>query len=209
MTSWKDKPLVVLDTETTGIEHGQHRVIELAWLVWQEGVVLEQHSMLLQPYRSLEPKITEITGITTEMLRHAIDFSEGGAQLEKDIRRAAALVAYNAPFDIGHLRHEVLQSGRNDWISCVPALDPLVWVRHFDKYVRGKKLTQIADYLGIAVPGDPHRALTDCHLCAGVMAHYMPRLLEDLGELAAWQIDKRAEQEADFQRWLARQKKAS
>jgi len=201
--TWKDKQLIIVDCETTGLEHGEHRIIELAWLLWQGGQVLEQHSYLLDPERELDEEITSLTGITDAMLEHATTFEQVAAAWWSDVERSAAVVAYNAPFDKGHLAHEhdlaQLRQPMKSW------LDPLVWVRHFDKYAKGKKLTQVAERLGVKAHGDPHRALTDCHLCAGVMAHYMPRLLDDLDDLEEWQIDQRREQEADFQRWLARQ----
>ncbi len=62
--------LVVLDTETSGLKFRSDEIIELAAARISAGSVVEQYDRLirLSPGRRLDPKITQLTGITEQDL---------------------------------------------------------------------------------------------------------------------------------------------
>lgn len=95
--------LVVLDTETTGFSPRREEIIELAMLrVTAQGVAEEYDEFIrLPPGRSVPPRITELTGITDEMLLTGVDKEQAAHTLAAMLGHGKTLVcAYNAQFDL-------------------------------------------------------------------------------------------------------------
>ncbi|WP_281285192.1 3'-5' exonuclease, partial [Brevibacillus centrosporus] len=65
--------ITVFDFETTGLNPRNERVIEMAAIRVIKGQIVSGFHTLVKPGRQLSPKITEITGITDEMLTDAMD----------------------------------------------------------------------------------------------------------------------------------------
>ena len=102
--------IVIFDTETTGIEFGQDRIIELGAVSLEQGeeVACMDDLILLPEGEYLPPFITELTGITDEqLLREGVEQAvavEHFCQLLEGAERPL-LVAYNAQFDLNFLYH--------------------------------------------------------------------------------------------------------
>jgi DNA polymerase III subunit epsilon len=96
---------VVVDIETTGGWSSSDRITEIgAVKVRNHEVISEWHS-LLNPQRFIPPKITQLTGITNDMVRGAPLFAEiAGSFLE--FLRDGIFVAHNVNFDYGFLSQE-------------------------------------------------------------------------------------------------------
>lgn len=95
--------LVVLDTETTGFSPRREEIIELAMLrVTARGVEEEYDEFIrLSPGRSVPPRITELTGITDEMLLTGVGKDQAARALADMLGHGRTLVcAYNAQFDL-------------------------------------------------------------------------------------------------------------
>ena len=96
--------LLVLDTETTGFAPRRDEVIELAMLrLTPDGAQEEYDEFIrLSPGKELPGKITELTGITEDMLRLGVGKDRAaGALADKLTRGERTLVcAYNAQFDL-------------------------------------------------------------------------------------------------------------
>ncbi len=97
---------VVVDLETTGLSPRRgHRVIEIGAVALEKGAVVEEFTTLINPGVRIPPEVQAIHGITEEML-------EGQPTPEQVLPRFYAfiaesvLVAHNAAFDVGFLRHE-------------------------------------------------------------------------------------------------------
>lgn len=93
---------IVLDTETTGLNPEENKVIQLAMikvLYDDEGIVEVTDDLFDQmedPGAPLDPKITRLTGITDEQLRgKRID----KASISDFIKGADLIIAHNASFD--------------------------------------------------------------------------------------------------------------
>ena len=134
--------IVVFDTETTGIEFGKDRIIELGAVSLEAGTETDSLDALIRlpEGRTLPPFIVELTGITDAQLR-----SEGVEQEEaaEDFCRLLEgcerplLVAYNAQFDLNFLYHFLRPcgrvaplSGRADGVSGPAGLPPQALQRH-------------------------------------------------------------------------------
>ena len=95
--------IVVLDTETTGFSPRSDEVIELALLrVTAAGEAEEYDEFIrLSPGKRLPDKITDLTGITEEMLRGGVGKNEAARALADMLGHGRTLVAaYNAQVDL-------------------------------------------------------------------------------------------------------------
>ena len=109
MELWKNfDRLVVFDTETTGIEFGRDRIIEIGAVALENGAERGDFNALvrLPAGQTLPTFITELTGITDEQLdREGVDdraAAEGFCRLLEGAEQPL-LVAYNAQFDLNFL----------------------------------------------------------------------------------------------------------
>lgn len=184
---WKEAPILVIDTETTGLSPTDDRIIEVAWVSYCNGVVLSEGDFFLNPDRKLSDFIVQLTGIHDSDLVGASHFRDKVSSLEGLIAFHPILAGYNGiGFDRHFLTAEMARAGAVSLISTMyerPWLDPLIWAREFQKFQKGKKLTDVAARLGITSPDPPHRALSDTRLTARIMAFYlagMPSTIENM-----------------------------
>lgn len=99
--------IIVLDTETTGLDPAQgHRVIEIGCVELVDRKLTGNHfHAYIQPERDVPQEAIEIHGITNEYLQGQPVFS-AVADAFFDYIKGAELVIHNAPFDMGFLNHE-------------------------------------------------------------------------------------------------------
>ncbi|MFI5297264.1 MAG: PolC-type DNA polymerase III [Polyangiales bacterium] len=199
---WREMPIVVWDSETTGIDPMLDRVVEIAFAVFanheqlKAGVPLSLFVSLVNPDRPIPAGATAVNSITDDMVRREkpfrLVFREAVSHLSyalDDVLGSNGDVlyaAYNAPFDRSMLRAEVLR----DWEHLagvmprcldteVEWVDPLVWARVAMGGASGKgtfKLANAAKTLGVEVDeAHTHRALGDVLTAAMVLAR-LPEL---------------------------------
>ena len=88
------RTLVSLDIETTGLDPEHEAILEIGIVRFRGEDVLDEWSSLVDPQRPIPHKVTELTGITEEMVK------QQGATLWDALREAQRIVG-NAPI-IGH-----------------------------------------------------------------------------------------------------------
>jgi len=210
--AWNELPLVVIDTETTGIGEG-HRVLEVAAVRFEGGHITAEFSSLLDPQRDIPVEATAVHGITTEMVQGMPTLCDVAAELEQ-VARGAVPCAYNAPFDRALLHASICGTDCPAFDAALSWIDVYVIVAspRVDKYVQGKgrlKLSNVCARHGVELDG-AHRALGDAR-ATGLLLH---RLFDkglikpvSLARLLAHTDQMRAEHDRDFQAWLARQPK--
>ena len=158
--------LVVLDTETTGIEHKTDEIIELAALraVRSEGGLqtAEEMDLLirLSPGRKLSPVIENLTGISEELLlREGVSKEEAGAQFVRLLSHPNTLVvAYNAQFDLCFLYYFLARLGRANALRGIKMLDALTVYKDRRDYPH--KLANAIEAYGLQGE-NTHRAIDD------------------------------------------------
>lgn len=151
-----DEPAVLLDVETTGGDPAFHRVIEIGLVEVAGGHCIGEWSTLLNPGRPIPHGIQVLTGITDTMVGTAPTFAEIAAALHERLA-GKLLVAHNARFDYGFLRHEFLRAGLRyaSRVLCTVRLSRKL----FPHYPRHNLDSLIVRY---RLPGeDRHRALGD------------------------------------------------
>ncbi len=97
---------VVFDTETTGFYVGSDQMIEIGAVKIKNGEIIDRFDEFIDPGIPLPEKITELTGITDELLK--------GQDNEKNVTKRflawvgdLPMVAHNAKFDIGFIEEAV------------------------------------------------------------------------------------------------------
>ena len=110
--------LIVLDTETTGIEPSEgHRIIEIGCteIIDREITENNEYHQYIQPDRNVGDSV-RIHGITDKFLAKKPKFEDIVAEFMEYIR-GATLVIHNAPFDLGFLNHELKLFGSDERIE--------------------------------------------------------------------------------------------
>ncbi len=100
----------IIDVETTGGQARYDRVTEIAIVVHDGEQVLETFSTLLNPERSIPWNITNITGITDDMVADAPKFYEVAKKIVQ-LTDEAVFVAHNVSFDYNFIREEFARFG--------------------------------------------------------------------------------------------------
>jgi DNA polymerase-3 subunit epsilon len=105
-----DAPLAIVDLETTGAHPAHDRVTEIAVIEAEDGAVTGEWSTLVNPGAAIPAAIQALTGITNAMVADAPRFEALAAELLARLE-GRVLVAHNARFDYGFLRHEFERAG--------------------------------------------------------------------------------------------------
>ena len=105
-----EAPLAIVDLETTGAHPVHDRVTEIAVIEVDAGEVSGEWSTLVNPETAIPAAIQALTGITNDMVAGAPRFGVLAAALQERLE-GRVLVAHNARFDYGFLRHEFERAG--------------------------------------------------------------------------------------------------
>ena len=163
MELWKNfDRLVVFDTETTGIEFGRDRIIEIGAVALENGAERWDFNALVRlPAGQMLPTfITELTGITDEQLdREGVDdrtAAEGFCRLLEGAERPL-LVAYNEQFDLNFLYHLLRPLNLVSVLKKPRFLDALTVYRDRRDYPH--KLCNAIEAYGLTEAENSHRAV--------------------------------------------------
>lgn len=100
----------IIDIETTGGTARNERITEIAIVVHDGQQVTDTFSTLINPERSIPWNITQLTGITNEMVAGAPRFYEVARQIVK-MTEGKIFVAHNVSFDYSFVREEFSRLG--------------------------------------------------------------------------------------------------
>ncbi|GMA49002.1 hypothetical protein GCM10025857_03590 [Alicyclobacillus contaminans] len=165
---------VVFDTETTGLNAREDTLIEISGVRMRGKEIVDQFAALIDPERPIPPKISELTGITPDMLAGQPKLAEVLPEFRR-FAEGAILVAHNAEFDVGFLGQCASRIGMEPWTQ--PVIDTLALARSLypgEKNYRLKTLTQKFQVELI----NHHRAIADAEATAKVFAHMQDTLRE-------------------------------
>ncbi len=171
-------PVVVLDTETTGLHAGLgNRMVEIGAVRFEKWREVGQLNTLIYPDRRMESKASEVSGIQDHDLTHAPPFAAIVPQFLSLID-GALLVAHNALFDAEFVGMELSIAGHphtprqpilpNPWLCTLQLAR-----RHF--YFGQNNLGHVAARLGVRL-GRSHRALNDVYTTAEVLKRMVREL---------------------------------
>ncbi len=100
----------IVDIETTGGKADTHRITEIAIILHDGERILDTWETLVNPETWIPYGITELTGISQEMVQDAPKFYEIARKI-LELTEGAILVAHNAFFDYSFLREEFARLG--------------------------------------------------------------------------------------------------
>ncbi|MEK7437309.1 MAG: 3'-5' exonuclease [Pseudomonadota bacterium] len=151
--------MIFLDLETTGMAAAHERITEIGLVEVRAGVRVGNWSQLVNPQRGIPPFIQSLTGISDAMVKHAPTFAELAPGLFERLK-GKVLIAHNARFDYGFLRHEFGRVG----LSYVPRLLCTVKLsRKLFPEQRRHNLDSLIERHGLSC-NSRHRALGDAEV---------------------------------------------
>lgn len=157
----KAKDYVVLDFETTGLRPGADQIIQVGAVKYRNHEKVAVMNQLVNPLRSISPRITSLTGITNQMVKTAPSAERVILQLIEFIDDFP-IVAHNSSFDMGFL---YALDDRID-IPRYTVIDTLKLARKVIHETPNHKLTTLAEYLQLE--HNAHDALGDCLVTAEI-----------------------------------------
>ena len=105
------KPLVIFDLETTGLDLVKDRVIQISYIkVYPDGHE-ERGDELINPEKNIDPIITQLTGISNEDVQDKPTFRQLAKKLE-NVFLGSDIAGFNSNhFDVPLLAEEFLRAG--------------------------------------------------------------------------------------------------
>lgn len=165
--------ILILDTETTGLNPLQDEILQLSVIDMQGNVRFDSY---FHPAVDSWADAQKVNHITPEMVENAPTIFDSLAVLNDLFRDASLIIGYNPQFDLAFLRSAGIVIPNCAVFDCMEqfAYEFGEWSDVHDSY-KFQKLTTAAEYFhfrwGIL---PPHNSLSDCyatrfvyfHLCA-------------------------------------------
>ena len=171
-----DGTFICFDIETTGLSAARDKITEIGAVKVENGVITDTFSTFANPEMPIPQKITQLTGITDDMVKDAPSQSEAvGAFLE--FAGDNVLVAHNAPFDTSFIAKACEDMGREYNYT---SIDTVAISRAILTDIKNCKLDTVAKFLRL---GDfnHHRATDDAEMLARLFINLCQRLTDDYG----------------------------
>jgi len=165
-TGGPTKRVLILDTETTGLDWRAERIIELAMLAvdvdMQTGMPVgevEVYEDFEDPGCSIPPEIVKLTGITDQDVKGQ---SLNEAKIKDMVSRADLIVAHNAGFDRPFVENRLDVFEHKAWACSFQGIN---WKA---QGLGSAKLEFLCSEFGWFY--DAHRAQVDCHALLRVLS---------------------------------------
>lgn len=171
-----DGTFICFDIETTGLSAARDKITEIGAVKVENGVITDTFSTFANPEMPIPQKITQLTGITDDMVKDAPSQSEAvSAFLE--FAGNNVLVAHNAPFDTSFIAKACDDMGREYNYT---SIDTVAISRAILTDIKNCKLDTVAKFLRL---GDfnHHRATDDAEMLARIFINLCQRLTDDFG----------------------------
>lgn len=168
---------VVVDIETTGLDVSYDKIIEISAVRYKENIQVDKFSELVKA--RVDEFITDLTGITNDMLKNAREVEEVLSSLKNFITPNDIIVAHNANFDINFLYdnfQKINVNFSNDFI------DTLRIARLLKTDMKSHRLKDLCKIYRIDDKGH-HRAETDCIITASIFQFLKDDFYKKWGEL--------------------------
>lgn len=213
--SWAER-IVVFDTETTGIDPANDRIVTaFVGILDANGDVERGTDWLADPGVEIPERATEVHGISTEMAQQEGEPApEVTAKIANSLawvaRHNLPLVVFNAPYDLTLLAAECRRHGVEMPMLGEQVVDPLIIDRQVDRFRRGKRtLSDCASVYGVELL-DAHDAGADAiasgHLAQAMVQRYPDQLDVPLEQLHQQQASWADAQASDFEDYMRRQR---
>ncbi len=186
---FSDGEFCVFDIETTGLSALTCKITEIGAVLVKGGKVIDRFNTFVDPECHIPENITELTGITDEMVAGAPSQLDAVMKF-LDFASGRLLVAHNAGFDISFIR-KVCED--NKIVFSNPYLDTVALSRYLSPELKKHKLDSLAEHYGL---GDfnHHRACDDAEMLSLIFFKMTEKLLGEgvatVAEMNAAMADK-------------------
>lgn len=171
-----DGTFICFDIETTGLSAARDKITEIGAVKVENGIITDKFSTFVNPEMPIPQKITQLTGITDEMVKDAPSQSEAvSAFLE--FAGDNVLVAHNAPFDTSFIAKACEDMGKEYNYT---SIDTVAISRAILTDIKNCKLDTVAKFLRLG-EFNHHRATDDAEMLAKIFITLCRRLTDDFG----------------------------
>jgi CBS domain-containing protein len=167
---------IAFDSETTGLDTSQARMIQIGAVRIVHGEVDESHTFqaMINPGEPIPPVSQAIHGISDDDVADAADFTAVVQDFDK-WRQDSVLIGYASGFDLAMLKRERELAGL-DWVA-PRCLDVRFLVNLLGPNLPDFSLDTIAGWVGVEIK-HRHSALGDAIATAAIFVELIPRLRE-------------------------------
>ncbi|MCH5324931.1 MAG: PolC-type DNA polymerase III [Eubacterium sp.] len=169
-----DDETVVFDIETTGLYPASERITEIGAVKLKNMEIVERFSTFVNPQRPIPSNITELTGITDDMVKDAPEEGEAVKQFMEFCGKAP-VIAHNASFDVSFIRAAAERAGTS---FDNPVADTLAIAKAALSGLKNYKLDTIAKYYKLG-DFDHHRAVADAEMLCEIYKHIVADVRAD------------------------------
>lgn len=156
---------IAIDIETTGLRQKTDRIIEVGAVRMEDGIETAELSFLIDPRIDIPARITELTGISEEMVDGQPPITERIGEIVA-FCEGLALVGHHIITDYGFLKKAAVQAGLEFEHE---GIDTLKLVRRCFPQLEKKGLGAACTALGYPQAGNFHRALADARATAWLL----------------------------------------
>ncbi|WP_290776305.1 3'-5' exonuclease [Anaerofustis sp.] len=173
----------VIDIETTGLDPNENEIIEIGAIKVRNKEIISEYQTLVKPEKdTLSEKITDITGITSDMIKDKRTIKEVVPEFD-DFIKGEILLGHNVNFDINFLYDNYERKSNlhisNDYV------DLLKISRKISPEFENHKLETLLKKFDIK-QNQAHRAVSDCIDAYNCFEKYRNIILEQYGDIGIY-----------------------
>jgi DNA polymerase III epsilon subunit family exonuclease len=155
-----DTVFCALDLETTGMNASVHKIVEIGMVKFTLNGILDEYESLVNPLQHIPQSVTQIHGITNEMVSLSVPISSIIKKVESFLK-GTILVIQNPGFDFSFLSRAFNDSGiRTDTLY---AIDTVRMSNLAYPQLINHKLNTVSAHIGFKFKH--HRAFSDANAC--------------------------------------------
>lgn len=151
---------VIFDLETTGFSRIYDSIINIAALDIEDGTVVQEFNTFVKPYKPIPKRITELTGITNEMVADSPAIWDALRMFLNVATPGKVVIGHNVSFDCSFIE------SKSKRFLGIPfkntKVDTLCLAREYFPGLQSYKLTSLTQYFGINHE-NAHTAIADCY----------------------------------------------
>lgn len=147
----------VVDIETTGLSASTNEIIEISALKVRNDKIINRFSSLIKPQKPIGSFITNLTGITNDMVSTAPDITKVLPEFT-DFLEEDCIIGHNVHFDINFIYENLKRHFDKELLN--DYTDTMRLSRKYCKF-KSHRLSYLAEQFDISTEGH-HRALNDC-----------------------------------------------
>lgn len=182
---WKHQRWFCIDTETTGLDPGRDKIVQIGGVWYQNGHVLKVARDLINPGIPIPAVATRIHGITDTVVQASPSIAQIAPSFLHGVNQAQILIGYNWPFDDDFL-WEGLGEAWGQVCHNKLIIDVLAAARRALPELPRHRMVDVALALGVPRVGLAHEAaadaITTCHILFRLMP-YLPDQAHMVGAL--------------------------